>query len=137
MKVILLVFILVVILISSTPMVYGSGEFDKIVVVEWVWDGDTFRTDADDWIRLADIDAPEEDENITSYWEAKNYLISTIYNKTVYLDIDDKYTYDNEGQGTRLVCVVYVEYNQSHYIRRKKCLLSTSISCSFFHLLPL
>ena len=106
----------------------SSGEFDKIAVVEWVYDGDTFRTDDDESIRLADIDTPEEEENVTSYWESKSYMISTVYDKIVYLDIDDKYTYDNEGQGTRLVCVVYVEYNQTHYLNVNKALLENNLA---------
>ena len=109
----------------------SSGEFDKIAVVEWVIDGDTFDTSEGDRIRLADINTPEE--NNSGYWEATNYMISTIKNKSVYLDIDDKYTYDQEGRGDRLVCVVYVEYNQTHYLNVNKALLENNLAVIWEH----
>lgn len=74
--------------------------------VNWVVDGDTFNVTSGDTIRLADIDAPEQDEN--GYLAAKNYLISLVYGKTVYLDVDDLSGADPYG---RLICVAFVEYN--------------------------
>ncbi|MBT8171458.1 hypothetical protein KJN74_01110, partial [Candidatus Bathyarchaeota archaeon] len=59
--------------------------------------------------------------------------ISTVKNKVVFLDIDDKYTYDDEGQGTRLVCVVYVEYNQTHYLNVNKALLENNLAVIWEH----
>ena len=130
----LMVTLLFIIFFSQNVLsVYSSGEFDKVAVVEWVWDGDTFRTTDDEWIRFADIDAPEEDENITAYWDSKNYLISTIHNKNVYLDIDDKYAYDQQGQGDRLVCVVYVEYNQTHCQNVNKALVENDLAVIWEH----
>ena len=51
-----------------------------------------------------------------AYQASKYYLLDLIHGKTVYLDIDDKYTYDNYGNGDRFVCVVYVSYNSTHYL---------------------
>jgi len=103
----------------------STGEIDKIAIVAWVQDGDTFRTEDDEWIRLADINCSEK--NQPGYLEATNYMISTVKNKTVFLDIDDKYTYDEKdgekGKGDRLVCVVYVDHNETHYLNVNKALL--------------
>jgi len=95
-----------------------SGEIDATTVVGSVIDGDTFDTTSEGRIRLADIDAPE-------YWEsgydnAKDFLISLVDDKTVYLDIDDVYQTDKYG---RFVCVVYVEYNSTHVENVNKSLL--------------
>ena len=131
MKKIFFLVILVLLILLSIPIGYCSGEFDKVAVVEWIVDGDTFDTSEGDRIRLADINTPEI--NASGYWEATNYMISTVKNKVVFLDIDDKYTYDNEGQGTRLVCVVYVEYNQTHYLNVNKALLENNLAVIWEH----
>jgi len=60
-----------------------------------------------DRVRLADIDAPESDIN------AKNYLSSLIYDKFVYVDIDDIY---GKGYYDRWICVVYVRHNSTHVL---------------------
>ena len=41
--------------------------------------------------------------------------------RTVYLDVDDEYTYDTTG--TRLVCVVYLDFNSTHYLNVNEDLL--------------
>lgn len=51
------------------------------------------------------------------------YLSDLIYQKKVYLDVDDVYTYDYEGTGDRLVCLVYVPFNETHYLNVNKALL--------------
>ena len=50
-------------------------------------------------------------------------MSSLIDCKTVYLDIDDIYTYDYNGEGDRLVCVAYVDYDLTHWINVNKALL--------------
>ena len=95
-----------------------SMENDMTTTVSWVIDGDTFDTTSGNRIRLADIDAPEEEES--GYDDAKSFLIDLVYNKTVHLDIDDVYGTD---KWDRLVCVVYVSYNSTHYENVNKALL--------------
>ena len=110
--------VLVLMIISSVPVVYSSGEFDTSTVVSSVTDGDTFETTSEGTVRLADIDAPEYYEY--GYQSAKDFLISLIYGKTVYLDIDDFYRTGTYG---RLICVAYVNYNLTHYLNVNKALL--------------
>lgn len=100
------------------PVVGSSMEIDKITVVSQVIDGDTFDTTSEDRIRLADVDAPEKGES--GYYDAKDFLTSLVYNKQAYLDIDDVYETDKYG---RLVCVVYVDYNSTHFKNVNKALL--------------
>ncbi len=106
------------IIISSFPVIYSSGEFDAITVVSTVTYGDTFETTTEGTVRLADIDAPEYDED--GYQSARIFLISFIHGKTISLDIDDLYRTDAYD---RLICVAYVQYNLSHYINVNKALL--------------
>lgn len=72
---------------------------------------------------MADIDAPESGES--GYYEAKNVLINLIYDKTIYLDIDDVYRTDPYD---RLVCVVYVRHNSTHYTNVNKALLTEGVA---------
>ena len=87
-------------------------------VVTRVIDGDTFDTSDGDRIRLADINAPNSSE--PGYYEAKDFLTSLVYEVTVYLDIDDLYRTDRYD---RLVCVVYVDYNATHFLNVNQALL--------------
>jgi len=103
--------------------VASSWETDMTSVVNWVIDGDTFNVTSGDRIRLADIDAPEQGES--GYLEAKNFLISLIYGKSVYLDVDDLSGTDPYG---RLVCVVFVDYNSTHVINVNKALLVENVA---------
>ena len=66
-------------------------------------------------MKLADIDSYECD-----CIGAKNFLISLIANKTVYIDVDDNYLINSDNQ---LVCVVYVRYNSTHIKNVNKALL--------------
>ena len=128
----IVVFLLFVLLFSQNiSLAYSSCEFDKTATVEWVYDGDTFRTDDGDDIRLADINTPEI--NFSGYWEATNYMISTVKNRVVFLDVDDKYIYDKNGDGTRFVCVVYLDYNQTHYMNVNKALLENELAVIWEH----
>ena len=56
----------------------------------------------------------------SGYYEAKNFLTSLVYDKQVHLDIDDVYETDKYD---RLVCVVYVSYNATHFKNVNKALL--------------
>jgi endonuclease YncB( thermonuclease family) len=101
-----------------------SGEVEAIAVAVEVHDGDTFRLNkfinGSITVRLADIDAPELGQPLSS--EATEFLKGLVLAKTVYLDIDDVYMYDYSGTGDRLVCVVYVGYNSTHYENVNKAL---------------
>lgn len=95
----------------------SSGEIDATAVAVSVHDGDTFNiervTNDSDTVRLADVDATELGQPLS--YEARDFLKELVLAKTVYLDIDDIYIYDYRGTGDRLVCVVYVDYNSTHY----------------------
>lgn len=58
---------------------YPSGEIDKIAVVDWVIDGDTFNLTSGETIRSADINTPEYGE--LEYSEAKYFMIDLIEGK--------------------------------------------------------
>lgn len=94
-------------------------EFDLVDTVSYIVDGDTFDISSGERIRLADVDTPERGEY--GFYEASNFLSALISGETVYLDVDDVHRYDTYG--TRLVCVVYVEYNTTHYINVNDALL--------------
>ncbi|MEJ5292449.1 MAG: thermonuclease family protein [Candidatus Methanosuratincola sp.] len=98
----------VVLLVLSLQAVnvVTSVEIDMNSTVMAVHDGDTFTLATGERVRLADLNAPELGED--GSYEARDYLSSLVWQKTVYLDVDDKYRTDIYG---RLVCVVYVDYN--------------------------
>ena len=100
-----------------------AAEIDATTVVDWVIDGDTFDTTSGHRVRLADIDAPESGES--GYHDAKDALISLVYGKKVYLDIDDIYETDQYG---RLVCVVYVKSSSTYYTNVNKALLVEGVA---------
>lgn len=119
-----------VIMSCLVPVTHGSVQYENELtsVVNWVIDGDTFNVTAGETIRLADIDAPEL--NHAGYVAAKSLLISLVYNKTVYLDIDDISRTDPYG---RLVCVVFVDYNSTHVKNVNKALLNEGVVTLFDH----
>lgn len=93
-------------------------------VVDFVIDGDTFDVTLGNGtsfrVRMADVNAVEL--NQVGYDEAREYLKSLIYEKTVYLDVDDLYTYENHGSGNRLVCVTYLDFNSTHLMNVNEAL---------------
>lgn len=107
----------------------SAGEFDKVAVVSKVIDGDTFDLNTGERIRLADINAPEN--GTAGYQEAKDYVIATVEGKTVYLDIDDVYGTDTDGN--RFVAVVYFSYNSTHYQNLNKTLLDNNYAVLWDH----
>jgi endonuclease YncB( thermonuclease family) len=108
----------------------SSGEIDAIAIATSVHDGDTFSIDKEfhgsHTIRLADVNASELGQPLSV--EARNFLSGLVYQKTVYLDIDDVYIFDYSGTGDRLVCVVYVSYNSTHYENVNKALLDAGLA---------
>ena len=105
---------------SPTP---DPGE-DKIqVYVTEVVDGDTFHTFQGYTVRLADIDAPEYGE--LGFSESTAYLENLIENKTVIIDIDDISRTDPYD---RYVCLVFVEWNSTHYLNVNQALLAENHS---------
>lgn len=105
--------ILLVLITSFSTIV--NADLEATGVVSWITDGDTFDINYVTY-RMADIDAPEFDEDYEAYEASKYYLLDLIHGKTVYLDIDDWFIYDNYGTGNRIVCVVYVNHNSTHYL---------------------
>ncbi len=83
-----------------------------------VVDGDTFKIVAVNGtkytIRMADVNASELGQ--VGYDEAKSFLNSLISEKTVYLDVDNLYTWDNRGEGNRIVAIPYVDFNSTHLL---------------------
>ncbi len=102
------------------PCVYGY-EVDLVSSVTGVIDGDSFYI-VDDEVRLADVSAPEWDEPGGS--EATDLLTELIEGKTVYLDTDDASGRDRYG---RLIAVVYVELNETHYLNVNCFLLDSEV----------
>ena len=122
---------LIVLLLSSIHIGQcSSGEIDGVAVVTNVHDGDTFYIDVEfngsNIIRLADINASELGQ--PNSYESRDFLAELVNQTTVYLDIDDKYTFDYYGTGDRLVCVVYVSYNETHYMNVNKALLDAGLA---------
>lgn len=104
----------------------SSPQFEEITYVSHIQDGDTFQTSAGDWIRLADVDGPERDE--FGYYEATEVLRQFINGKRVYLDVDDINRYDYGGSGSRLVCLVYTDWNSTHYLNVNMGLLVAQVA---------
>jgi len=102
----------------------NSIEIDTMSTVTYIVDGDTFDIDTGERIRLADVDTPERGD--WGYSEATEALSQLIFNKRVYLDIDDVYVYDTLG--TRLVCCVYVDYDATRYLNVNKALLEEGLA---------
>ncbi|MBN1215649.1 MAG: thermonuclease family protein [Candidatus Lokiarchaeota archaeon] len=100
---------------------YDNWEIDDSGNVNYVVDGDTFDVENVGRIRLADIDAPEQ--NNEGYQESKGYVMSLVLNHEVYLDIDDIFRTDVYG---RLVAVVYLRYNSTFLININKALLNSN-----------
>lgn len=105
--------------VYSTLISFYLIEIDAISIATNIVDGDTFYIATGDRIRLADVDTPESGE--WGFSEASQALRDLIDNKKVYLDIDDIGWTDRYG---RLVCLVYVDYNSTHYLNVNAALLA-------------
>jgi endonuclease YncB( thermonuclease family) len=114
--------------LTTSIQVVNAIQVDLTGYVSYVHDGDTFDIDSGNTaIRLADIDAPEYGE--PGYDQAKWYLFDLIYNKTVYLDQSTL----NGYSGDRLVCVVYIEYDSTHYLNINKKMLDSGLADLWDH----
>ncbi len=104
-----------------------SGEIDAIVIVTGVHDGDTFyinrKLNGSNTIRLADVDTAELGQPNST--EARNLLAGLVSQSIVYLDIEDKSPLDSYD---RLICVVYADLNDTHYLNVNKALLNTGLA---------
>jgi len=108
----LIIGILVISIILSVVISNAQAQLIEIDTTADVWfviDGDTFDAFPVGRIRPADIDAPEFGD--AEYDASRNYLISLIGGKQVYLDVDDN---NMDDSLERLICVVYVRKNATH-----------------------
>jgi hypothetical protein len=100
-----------------------SPEIDRVATVTRVIDGDTIDVDGGYVIRFADVNTPEVEE--AGYKQAKDFVTNLVKGKTVYLDIDNKTVTDPYN---RLVCVIYFDYNSTHYENLNKALLVANLA---------
>jgi hypothetical protein len=116
-------FLVFIIVLGVKPMMVHGWETDQTSSVTGVVDGDTFCIPGYR-VRLADIDAPESG-NEPGYSIAKYALANMIGGQTVYLDTDQKTGRDEYG---RLIAVVYVKANSTHYLNVNKALLVQGVA---------
>jgi endonuclease YncB( thermonuclease family) len=83
---------------------YNTGAVAAVI------DGGSFQLSSGGTIKLAAIDTPSSGQ--AGYAESKNYLTALIQGKTVYLDKGTVETADQQG---RLLCIVYIDFNSTHY----------------------
>ncbi len=95
-----------------------AWEIDKTGHVDYIIDGDTFDLTTDERIRLADIDTPELGDPGAD--EATAYLTSLIYEKDVFIDVDDLY---GTGPYGRTIAVVYIRVDETYLKNVNKALL--------------
>jgi hypothetical protein len=100
-------FILALIAFSFSVIIVNAYEIDVTSRVTNIVDGDTFDIANGERIRLGDVSAPEVDESGGS--QATSVLTNLIDGKKVYLDTDPTRSYG------RLVSVVYIKHNSTHY----------------------
>ena len=96
-----------------------NWEIDVEGIAYNIVDGDTFDVNYIGRIRLADINCPDQGE--IGYNSAKNYITALIFNKLIYLDVDDVYETDDYG---RIIAVAYVRFNTTHLLNVNKDLLN-------------
>lgn len=112
--------IVLITILATIPMANGY-EIDEISTVTEVIDGDSFYI-VNDEVRIADVSAPEWNE--TGGSEATKLMTELIDGKQVFLDTDDKSGRDRYG---RLIAVVYVELNETHYLNVNYFLLYSDV----------
>jgi endonuclease YncB( thermonuclease family) len=103
--------ITIIIIAVLFPLVTAESiPTDKTGTVSGVIDGSSFQLSSGETIKLAAIDTPNSGQ--PGYSESKNYLTTLIQNKPIYLDTGVATTTDQQG---RLLCVIYLDYNSTHY----------------------
>ena len=117
-----LLFILITVPVIANSYVWkeplNTTKFGESGIVIKVVDGDTIDVEDVGRIRLADVNTPEID---TEEGKAvKEYVKQLCCQKKVHLDIDDIHIIDKHG---RIVAVVYVTYNETHYVNLNQLLL--------------
>jgi endonuclease YncB( thermonuclease family) len=120
------VFLIILLAIQSLFLVVhaSSGEIDEITACEHVIDGDTFNTTTLGKVRLADINSTNDDSTF-EYYEAKGFLEGLLFGRQVYLDNDEYPNGTYRRDPNRLVSIVYVEYNSTHYMNVNQALLES------------
>ncbi len=106
-KVAVTIFVLTVLfslVAAESISTYDTGTVFAVI------DGSSFQLGSGGTIKLAAIDTPSSAQ--VGYSESKNYLTTLIQGKTVYLDTGAAATNDQQG---RLLCVVYISFNSTHY----------------------
>jgi len=98
----------IIISLSLFTIPVYSWEIDETGTVYNIVDGDTVDVTSVGRIRLADIDCPEPGE--PGGPEASQFISSLIYQKEVYIDVDDITGTDPYG---RVVAVIYVYYDDT------------------------
>jgi len=103
--------IMIIVMVVLFPLVTAESiSSNRIGTVSIVIDGSSFQLGSGEIIKLAAIDTPNS--GLPGYSESKNYLTNLIQGKPVYLDTGVAVTTDQQG---RLLCVVYLDYNSTHY----------------------
>ena len=92
---------------NSKQQIPEKAEFRVAEII----DGDTFRIETGEYVRLIGVDAPEKSSSF--YFSSSNFLKLLILNKTIILE-KDKDNRDNYG---RLLRYAYVDYgNETLFI---------------------
>jgi hypothetical protein len=112
--------LIVCIFLSSFPIYGYSWEIDKAGTAYNIVDGDTLDVSSVGRIRLADIDCPEPGESGGA--SASQYLSFLVYQKEVYVDVDDVHGTDLYG---RIVAVLYVRYDATRLKNVNKAMLAS------------
>jgi len=108
---------LIILFLIFTSKVFAGAiplfrvEYEIVSQPSHIRDGDTFEIPNNPAIRLADVSCPETYEYGGS--EATSALTQLIDGRTVYIDVDDVY---GTGPYGRLICLVYVDYNNTHFL---------------------
>jgi hypothetical protein len=116
----ILVLLALIFIESSFPLVY-AWEIDEISTVTRIVDGDSFFI-VDDEVRLADVSAPEWNEYGGSL--ATSTITGLIEGELLYLDTDQR---TGRGPYGRLIAVVYIEFNSTHYLNVNQALLERGV----------